>query len=68
MITNKLYIGMDLHKNSSTFCVKTKDGQTLDSSKVVTNPYEIKKYGSSSGYPPTPRELAARLVKLVVSR
>lgn len=44
MITNKLYIGMDLHKNSSTFCVKTKDGQTLDSSKVVTNPYEIKKY------------------------
>lgn len=41
---NKLFIGMDLHKNSSTFCVKDKDGKLYDSSKVTTNPYEVQKY------------------------
>lgn len=35
---------MDLHKNSSTFCVKDKDGKLYDASKVVTNPYEVQKY------------------------
>lgn len=41
---NKLYLGMDLHKNSSTFCAKDYDGNQYDLSKVVTNPCEIKKY------------------------
>lgn len=35
---------MDLHKNSSTFCVKDKDGKLYDSRKVVTNPHEIRQY------------------------
>jgi len=41
---NKLFVGMDLHKNSSTFCVKDKDGKLYDSSRVVTNPFEVQKY------------------------
>ena len=41
---NKLFIGMDLHKNSSAFCVKDKDGKLYNSQKVVTNPYEIQKH------------------------
>lgn len=35
---------MDLHKNSSAFCVKDKDGKLYNSQKVVTNPYEIQKH------------------------
>lgn len=38
------YIGMDLHKMTTTFCAKTKDGKLIDSSKVITNPFEISKY------------------------
>jgi transposase len=41
---NKLYLGMDLHKSTSTFCAKDYDGNLIDSSKVVTNPCEIRKY------------------------
>lgn len=35
---------MDLHKNSSTFCVKTKQGKLIDSSKIFTRPETVKKY------------------------
>lgn len=35
---------MDLHKNSSTFSVKDKEGKLIDSNKIVTNPQEVKKY------------------------
>lgn len=38
------YIGMDLHKNSSTFVVKDKDGQLIDSAKITTEPSAIKGY------------------------
>lgn len=43
-INSELFIGMDLHKNTSSFCVKTKDGELIDEKKVVTNPYEVKRY------------------------
>lgn len=39
-----LYIGMDLHKNTSTFAVKDKDGKIIDSDKVPTEPSAIKGY------------------------
>lgn len=41
---NKLFVGMDLHKNSSTFCVKDKDGKLYDTDKAATNPYEVRRY------------------------
>lgn len=41
MANNKLFIGMDLHKNSSTFCVKNIDGELIASKKVSTNKSEI---------------------------
>lgn len=41
---NKLYLGMDLHKNTSTLCVKDYDGKVYDTSKIVTNPSEVTKY------------------------
>jgi transposase len=39
-----LYIGMDLHKNSSTFAIKDKDGNLIDSDKLPTEPSAIKGY------------------------
>lgn len=39
-----LYIGMDLHKNTSTFAVKDKDGNVIDNSKITTEPSAIKGY------------------------
>lgn len=38
------YIGMDLHKNSSTFAVKDKHGKIIDNSKIPTEPSAIKGY------------------------
>ena len=35
---------MDLHKNTSTFVVKDKDGKLIDSSKIPTEPSAIKGY------------------------
>ncbi len=43
-LVNKLYLGMDLHKSTSTFCVKDYDGKNYDSCKIVTNPHEVTKY------------------------
>lgn len=39
-----LYIGMDLHKNTSTFAVKDKEGNLIDSDKLPTEPSAIKGY------------------------
>lgn len=39
-----LYIGMDLHKNTSTFVVKNKDGKFIDSDKIQTEPSAVKGY------------------------
>ena len=41
MGVKKLFIGMDLHKNSSTFCVKDIDGELVASKKVATNKSEV---------------------------
>lgn len=38
------YIGMDLHKNTSTLCVKDKDGNLVSTDKIVTNKDEVVKY------------------------
>lgn len=37
MAKNKLFIGMDLHKSSSTFCVKDQEGNQLAFKKAPTN-------------------------------
>lgn len=39
-----LYIGMDLHKNTSTFSVKDKDGKLIDACKLPTEPATVKGY------------------------
>ncbi len=41
MGSKKLFIGMDLHKNSSTFCVKDKEGEKIAFKKVATNKSEV---------------------------
>lgn len=41
MSNAKLFIGMDLHKSSSTFCVKDNTGTLVASKKVATNKSEI---------------------------
>lgn len=42
--SSQFFIGMDLHKNTSTFCVKTKDGDVVDRSKITTDPSAITGY------------------------
>lgn len=41
MESKKLFIGMDLHKNSSTLCVKDKEGEQIAFKKVSTNKSEV---------------------------
>lgn len=41
---NDLFIGMDLHKNSSTFCVKTYDGTVVKHAKVLTDPNDVSRF------------------------
>lgn len=43
MNTN-IFIGMDLHKSTSTFAVKDKDGTVLDRTKIATDPSAITRY------------------------
>ena len=40
----KLFIGMDLHKNTSTFCVKDKDGKLIVSKKVNTDKNDVARF------------------------
>lgn len=40
---------MDLHKNTSTFCVKDKDGNVFKEAKVLTDRNQVKKFVSSLG-------------------
>ena len=39
-----LYIGMDLHKNTTTLAVKTRGGKVVDVKKIPTEPAAIQKY------------------------
>jgi transposase len=40
----KYFIGLDLHKNTSTFCVKDRDGAVVDERKLATEPSTFKGY------------------------
>lgn len=44
MNNTKIFIGMDLHKNTSTFSVKDQDGSVLDNRKIETEPSAVKGY------------------------
>lgn len=56
-MNNEIYIGMDLHKNTTSFSVKDKDGTVIDASRIPTEPSAIKGYlkrflGSSLAFEP----------------
>ncbi len=40
---------MDLHKSTSTFCAKTKDGHIVSEQKIVTSPEEVATFITSLG-------------------
>lgn len=44
LISNKLFIGMDLHKNTSTFCVKDKFGKLIVSKKILTDKNDVSRF------------------------
>lgn len=41
---NKVFVGMDLHKNTSTFCVKDEHGTILKEAKVLTDRNQISSF------------------------
>jgi transposase len=41
---NQLFVGMDLHKNTSTFCVKDRDGVLIRQQKVLTDRNQITRF------------------------
>jgi transposase len=47
IIKSKLFIGMDLHKNTSTFCVKSEQGKTIASQKVLTDRNDVARFINS---------------------
>jgi len=46
-INSKLFIGMDLHKNTSTFCVKNKSGKLIASKKILTDKNDVSRFINS---------------------
>ncbi len=48
---NKLFVGMDLHKNISSFCVKDYDGNIIRQEKVLTDKNQIRNFMQSLGQP-----------------
>ena len=48
---NKLFVGMDLHKNSSSFCVKDYEGNIVKQDKVLTDKNQIRDFMRSLGQP-----------------
>ena len=40
----KLFVGMDLHKNTSTFCVKTLGGEEIISRKIATDKNDVSEF------------------------
>jgi transposase len=54
MTTNRatqLFVGMDLHKNTSTFCVKDRDGAIVRQTKVLTDRNHITRFIRSFDQP-----------------
>ena len=43
----KLFIGMDLHKNTSTLCVKNKEGKLIASKKINTDKNDVARFINS---------------------
>jgi len=43
----QLFIGMDLHKNTSTLCVKDKEGEEILSKKILTDKNSIREFVKS---------------------
>lgn len=48
-INNKLFVGMDLHKNTSTFCVKDYEGNIIRREKTLTDKNQIRDFMLSLG-------------------
>ncbi len=48
-INNKLFVGMDLHKKTSTFCVKDYQGTIVKQEKVLTDRNQIRDFMRSLG-------------------
>jgi len=46
-VADKVFIGMDLHKNTSTFVVKDKEGKLINSAKVLTDKNDVSKFINS---------------------
>ncbi|HCC49688.1 MAG: hypothetical protein A2445_01445 [Candidatus Jacksonbacteria bacterium RIFOXYC2_FULL_44_29] len=44
---NKLFIGLDLHKNTSSFCVKNYDGQVLREEQILTDKNQFRGFINS---------------------
>lgn len=44
---DKLFVGMDIHKNSSTFSVKDKDGNVFKEAKVLTDKNQVRDFVKS---------------------
>lgn len=54
MVVNnsKLFVGMDLHKNTSTFSVKDEQGHVFKEKKVLTDRNQVKEFVASLGNHP----------------
>lgn len=50
-MNNTLYIGMDLHKTTSSFCVKDQEGAVIRQEKVLTDRNEIRRFVRSFNAP-----------------
>ena len=43
-MSNQLFVGMDLHKSTSTFCVKTKEGVVVREAKILTDRSQVTEF------------------------
>ena len=45
------YIGLDVHKKSISFCIKTADGQITDEGQMAAERYALRKWASERPQP-----------------
>ena len=43
-MSQKLFVGMDLHKRTSTFCVKDSDGAMIMEKKILTDQAQVTEF------------------------
>jgi transposase len=48
-MNNNIYIGMDLHKSTSSFCIMDKEGEILKETKIPTTREEVTKFIKALG-------------------